>query len=195
MVWNDPPIPVFILVHFYFLLVLSTCIYFYFLGEKQFHHILIEHIGNVLYEKDSGMTNATDWAFDESMESKKLRQGGTFRNCLSRKFDEVIVPIFAKILGSIDKNYNLSLIHNVKDDRSSLIAQLWLGIFADKQVCRFNYNEFVTKSQQQQQKNKGKVPGIGTLLASPDYVCKFPFSWLVKDAIDSQWNNATASAS
>ena len=167
----------------------------HFLGERQFHHILIEHIGNVLCEKDSFMTNPTDWAFDESMESKKLRQSGTFRNCLSKKFDEVIVPIFAKILSSIDKNYNLSLIHNVKDDQSSLFAQLWLGIFADKQVCKFSYNDFATKSQQQQQKNRGKVPGIGTLLASPDYTCKFPFSWLVKDAIDSQWNNASASAS
>jgi len=149
----------------------------------------------VLREKDSVLPNPTDWAFDQSMKSMKLRQGGTFRNCLSRKFDEVIVPIFAEILGSIDKNYNLNLIHNMKDDRSSLIAQLWLGIFADKQVCRFSYNNFATKSQQQQEKNTGKVPGIGTLLASPDYTCKFPFSWLVKDAIDSQWNNATASAS
>ena len=162
-----------------------------FLGERQFHHILIQHISNVLSEKDSGVTNPADWAFEESMESKKLRQGGTFRNCLSRKFDEVIVPIFAKILSSIDKNYNLSLIHN---DQSSVAAQLWLDIFANKQVCRFSYNDFVTKGQQQQQKDKGKVPGIGTLLASPDFVCKFPFSWLVKDAIDSQWNNATATA-
>ena len=147
----------------------------------------------MLCEKDSILPNPTNWAFEESMASKKLRQSGTFRNCLSRKFDEVIVPIFAKILGSIDKNYNLSLIHNVKDDQSSLIAKMWLGIFADKQVCRFSYNDFATKSQQQQ-KNRGKVPGIGTLLASPDYICKFPFSWLVKDGIDSQWNNATASA-
>jgi len=141
------------------------------------------------------MPNAKDWAYLESVDSKKLRQGGTFRNCLSRKFDEVIVPIFAEILSSIDKNYNLSLIHHVKDDQSSLIAQLWLGIFANKQVCRFSYDDIVAKNQRQPQNYRGKVPGIGTLLASPDYICKFPFSWLIKDAIDSQWNNATASAS
>jgi len=165
------------------------------LGERRFHHVLIDHISKLMLERDSDMPNAKDWAYIESVDSKKLRQGGTFRNCLSRKFDEVIVPIFANILGSIDKNYNLSLIHNVKDDQSSLIAQLWLGIFANKQVCRFTYNDVVTKNQKQQQNYRGKVPGIGTLLASPDFICKFPFSWLVKDAIDSQWNNATASAS
>ena len=146
----------------------------------------------MLQERDSGMLDSNNWAFLESMQSKKLRQGGTFRNCLSRKFDEVIVPIFAEILGTIDKNFNLSLIHEAPD-QSSLIAKLWLGIFANKQICHFNYNDMVAKDQQQHN-YRSKVPGIGTLLASPDYVCKFPFSWLVKDVIDSQWDNANALA-
>ena len=159
----------------------------------RFHQILIEHISNVLQERDSGMLDSNNWAFLESMQSKKLRQGGTFRNCLSRKFDEVIVPIFAEILGTIDKNFNLSLIHDAPD-QSSLIAKLWLGIFANKQICHFNYNDMVAKDQHQHSYYRNKVPGIGTLLASPDYVCKFPFSWLVKDVIDSQWDNANALA-
>ena len=43
-----------------------------------------------------------------------------------------------KILGTIDKNYNtsLSMIHDAPD-QSSLIAKLWLGIFANKQICTF----------------------------------------------------------
>ena len=138
------------------------------------------------------MSDPTNWAFLEAMQVKKLRQGGTFRNCLSRKFDEVIVPIFAKILGTIDKNFNLSLIHDAPD-QSSLIAKLWLGIFANKQICHFNYDDMVAKDQQQHNYRR-KVPGIGALLASPDYVCKFPFSWLLIDVIDSQWDNANALA-
>lgn len=139
------------------------------------------------------MLDSNNWAFLESMQSKRLRQGGTFRNCLSRKFDEVIVPIFAEILSTIDKNYNLSLIHDTLD-QSSVIAKLWLGIFANKQICHFSYNDMVAKDQQQQHNYRSRVPGIGTLLASPDYMGKFPFSWLVKDTIDSQWDNATALA-
>ena len=146
----------------------------------------------MLEERDSVIPDSKNWIFLESVESKKLRQGGTFRNCLSKKFDAVIVPIFAEILASIDKNYNLSLIHDAPN-QSSLTAKVWLGIFANNQICKFNYNDVVLKTQQQQQHNhRIKVPGIGALLSSPDYRCKFPFSWLVKDAIDSQWDNATA---
>ena len=148
----------------------------------------------MLQERDSDMPDPKNWAFLESMQSKKLRQSGTFRNCLSRKFDEVIVPIFAEILSIIDKNYNLNLIHD-ELDQSSLIAQLWLGIFANKQICRFSYNDIIAKSQQPQQYNyRSRVPGIGALLASPEYACRFPFSWLIKDIINSQWDNATALA-
>ena len=162
------------------------------IGEKKFHHILIEHISSILQERDAIIPDSKNWVFLESVESKKLRQGGTFRNCLSKKFDEVIVPIFAEILGTIDKNYNLSLIHDAPD-QSSLIAKLWLGIFANKQICTFSYNDVVLKNQQQQQHNyRVRVPGIGALLALPDYRCKFPFSWVVRDTIDSQWDNATA---
>ena len=101
------------------------------------------------------------------------------------------MPIFAEILGTIDKNYNLSLIHDAAPDQSTLIAQLWLGIFANKQICTFSYNDVVLKNQQHHN-YRIRVPGIGALLASPDYKCKFPFSWLVKEIIDSQWDNATA---
>ena len=162
------------------------------IGEKKFHHILVEHISSVLQERDAIIPDSKNWVFLESVESKKLRQGGTFRNCLSKKFDEVIVPIFAEILGIIDKNYNISLIHDAPD-QSSLIAKLWLDIFANKQICIFSYNDVVLKNQQQQQHNyRVRVPGIGALLALPNYKCKFPFSWIVKDIIDSQWDNATA---
>ena len=139
------------------------------------------------------MLDSKDWALSVSMQSKKLRQGGTFRNCLSRKFDEIVVPIFAEILSVIDKNFNLNLIYNAPD-QSSLIARLWLDTFADKKICCFNYNDMVAKDQKQQLNYRSRVPGIGALLASPRYVCKFPFSWLVKDAIDSQWDNASALA-
>ena len=164
----------------------------FLIGEKKFHHILVEHINSILQERDAIIPDSKNWVFLESVESKKLRQGGTFRNCLSKKFDEVIMPIFAKILGAVDKNYNLSLIHDAPN-QSTLVAKLWLGIFANKQICTFSYNDVVLKNQQQQQHNyRIRVPGIGTLLASPDYRCEFPFSWVVKDTIDSQWDNATA---
>ena len=139
------------------------------------------------------MPDSNDWAFVVSMELKTLLQGGTFRSSLLRKFDQIIVPIFAEILSVIDKNFNLNLIHNAPD-KSSLITRYWLDIFANKKICHFNYNDMVAKNQQQQHSYRSRVPGIGTLLASSDYVCKFPFSWLVKEVIDSQWDNANALA-
>ena len=178
------------MVHSYTIYVSNVIMFL--IGEKKFHHILVEHINSILQERDAIIPDSKNWVFLESVESKKLRQGGTFRNCLSKKFDEVIMPIFAEVLGTVDKNYNLSLIHDAPN-QSTLVAKLWLGIFANKQICTFSYNDVVLKNQQQQQHNyRIRVPGIGALLASPDYRCKFPFSWVVKDTIDSQWDNATA---
>ena len=103
------------------------------------------------------------------------------------------MPIFAEILSVIDKNYNLNLIHG-EPDQFSLIARLWLGIFANNQICRFSYSDIVTKGQQQKEHDRVRVPGIGKLLASSEYKCRFPFSWIIRDVINSQWNAAAALA-
>ena len=118
------------------------------------------------------------------MDPKSLQHGGTFRNALSRKFDEVITPIFSEIIASIDRNYNLDLID--PNSTSSSLAQFWLSMFRECGAIQFNYADMATP--------RGEVPGLGGRNAGGDYKCELPFSWLVHEAVESQWDNAVSSA-
>ncbi len=109
------------------------------------------------------------------MDPKSLQHGGTFRNALSRKFDDVITPIFSEIIASIDQNYNLDLID--PNSTSPSLSQFWLSMFRE---FSFNYEDMITPREE--------VPTGG------DYKCELPFSWLVHEAVDSQWDNAVSSA-
>ena len=117
---------------------------------------------------------------NEAMNARKLQHGGTFRNALSRKVDEVVTPIFAEIIASIDRNYNLDLIDPKKGD--SPISQFWMSIFSDSSIMEFNYKDMAMPREQ--------VPGVGGRKAKEDFRCELPFSWLIYDAVDSQWDNA-----
>ncbi len=118
------------------------------------------------------------------MNPKSLQHGGTFRNALSRKVDQVIIPIFSEIIASIDQNYNLDLIDPESSNPS--LAQFWLSMFRECGVMQFNYVDMITRPRDQ-------VPGIGGRKSGEDYKCELPFSWLIYDAVNSQWANARTS--
>ena len=147
---------------------------------SRFHGILIQHIFEILQERDSVRVDEKEWVVKEAMNQKSLQHGGTFRNVLSRKVDEVVIPVFSEILSRIDQNYNLNLI-NPKNENIPL-SQFWLQMFRDSQIMKFSYVDMVTPREQ--------VPGLGGRKSGEDFVCQFPFSWLVYEAINSQWDNA-----
>jgi hypothetical protein len=153
------------------------------LDSTQFCEVLVQHIHKVLQEHDQLRADERDWVLHEAMSHKSLHYGGTFRNVLSRKIDEVIIPIFSQIIASIDQNYNLNLI--IPDDESSPESQFWLRLFSDTDIMRFNYTDLVIPKEQ--------LPGLGGRKSREDFKSQFPFSWLVFDAIESQWDNAKSS--
>lgn len=118
------------------------------------------------------------------MNAKSLQHGGTFRNVLSRKVDTVVIPIFSQIIASIDQNYNLSLID--PSNESSPISQFWLDMFRDSSIMQFNYRDMVTPKQQ--------VSGLGGRKTGEAFRCQFPFSWLMYETVESQWDNAKSCA-
>ena len=158
--------------------------HFLLVDDSQFHGILIQHIYQVLKQKESLYESDKEWVIKEAMNAKSLQHGGTFRNVLTRKVDEVVIPIFSEIIARIDTNYNLDLI-NPKNENSPR-SQFWLSIFRNREIMQFDYNEFVTPREQ--------VPGVGGRKADVDFKCELPFSWLIFDAVDSQWDNAKSSA-
>lgn len=152
--------------------------------STQFCEVLVQHIQNVLQEHDEVREDQKDWVSNEAMNAKSLQHGGTFRNVLSRKVDEVVVPLFSQIIASIDRNYNLSLID--PKNESSPLSQLWLSMFRNSSIMQFNYRGMVTSKQQ--------VSGLGEGKTGEDFRSQFPFSWLMYDAVERQWDNAKSSA-
>jgi hypothetical protein len=137
------------------------------------------HIYQLLQKREINKPEFSNWVLDEAMNSSNLEVGGTFRNVLARKIDEIVIPIFAKIIASIDRNYNLNHI-NPKAGETPLV-QFWLAMFRDTQIQQLKYSEMA---------HGGKVAGLGGRMVDRDFKCKLPFFWLIKDAVDSQWDSA-----
>ena len=143
-----------------------------------FCDILIHHIDSILKEKEKKALIPDDWILQESMNYKGLLQGGTFYNAISRIIDDSIVQAFAEILSVVDRNCNLNLIDPRNGNKP--LSQLWLNVFSKSQIMLkllfFNYK-------------MSYVTGLGARKASPTYNCKFPFSWLIYECIQTcqQW--------
>ena len=116
---------------------------------------------------------------------KRLQSGGTFRNVLSRKLDEVVVPIFAEILAFVDHYSNLDLISRGDQDKPRDL--FWLFVFTNESLCKFSFEQIAMGGSLAHQ-----IPGVsGKRISTHDeFKCQFPFFWLIKDTVDSLWDNA-----
>ena len=151
---------------------------------SSFHGVLVMHLYKLLQEREADRPDLSEWVLSEALNASKLEVGGTFRNVLARKIDEVVIPIFSKIIACIDSNYNLDLVgHKLQD--SPAISQLWLAMFREPEVLQLKYSDFVQGD---------KVPGIGGRKSNQDFKCQIPFFWLIKQAIDNQWDSAKSRA-
>ena len=156
----------------------------FFSDTTTFHGILVQHIFSVLEQRDHVWEADRQWVLNEAMDARKLQNGGTFRNVLARKIDDVVVPIFSEIIACMDRNYNLDLINQKRDNVP--LCQFWLNMFGRPKIMQFNYVEMMTPRE--------KVPGVGGRRSAEDFKCQLPFSWIIKEAVDAQWDNAKSSA-
>ena len=145
------------------------------LDDANFHGVLVIHLHQLLKERDRVRVDEKDWVLNEALNAKKLQSGGTFRNVIARKLNEVIIPIFSKIIALIDRNYNLDLAN--PNGNSTPVTQFWLAIFRDPKVMHFSYTEMSVREQ---------VPGM----TEEEFRCRLPFSWLVREAFEAQWDSA-----
>ena len=109
------------------------------------------------------------------MDIHNLQTGGTFKNVLTRKLDKVVVPCFSAIIAFLDRNSNLDLYQPVRPIVP--LSLFWLKIFnSQKAVEALHFADMV---------------GIQTVpMREEEFACEFPFSWLVKELMDSQWDTA-----
>ena len=145
----------------------------------------MRHIHQLLKERNQVREDDKNWVLNEALSARKLQNGGTFQNVLARKLDDVIVPIFSEIIALLDHNYNLNHL-NIKEENSPL-NQFWLAMFRNPAIMQLHYEDMVTK---QGGGHREQVPGAGGRMAEEDFKCQLPFSWLVKEAVDTQWHSA-----
>lgn len=53
----------------------------------------------------------SNWVFSEACNGRSLQSGGTFQNVLVRKFDNVIIPVFASVIKVADSYFNLEMLY------------------------------------------------------------------------------------
>ena len=148
--------------------------------DSLFYATLVRHIHSVLRQREEVKNEGTDWVVEEAMSGKKLQSGGTFRNVLSRKLDEVITPFFAEVLVCVDRYSNLDLMRNSAPPH---IRQMWLSVFTCPELCSFSYNDLSVQGGD-------KLAGMGQRkLSGDEFRCQFPFFWLIKETVESHWDN------
>ena len=147
-----------------------------------FYATLVRHIHSVLQQREEVVGEETEWVIGEAMNGKKLQSGGTFRNVLSRRLDEVIIPIFAEVLVHVDGYSNLDLLK--RKGAPPHVQQLWLSAFACPALCSFSYTEMAVQGE-------SGLAGMGQRKSSSEmFPCRFPFFWLIKETVDSHWDSA-----
>lgn len=82
-------------------------------GDATFYGSLVKHIKSLLEEREKCLIDK-EWILTEALSGRKLQEGGTFQNVLTRRLDEIIIPIFAKILQFVDQYSNLNLLKQTK---------------------------------------------------------------------------------
>ena len=141
------------------------------------------HLYKLLREREEDTSDLSEWVLSEALNASKLEVGGTFRNVLARKIDEVVVPLFAKVIACIDCNYNLDLIDPKAQD--STCSRFWLAMFGDPKVLQLKYSKMTQGDT---------ILGMGGRKSTQDFKCRMPFFWLIKDTVDSQWDIAKSGA-
>ena len=165
-------------MHFYLhnigFLLPDSCLYIdtfllFATDGASFYDILVKFIYQALRQREKECPeDERDWVLMEAMNSKKLLSGGTFRNVLGRRFNEVITPYFTELIAHADQNNNLDLLGAT--NQKTPISVFWLEMFS--LICgQIDFSSVIL----------GKGTDVKTLFS-----CKLPFSWFVKEEVEAQ---------
>ena len=142
----------------------------------------MQKITPLIEELEQSQTEVLEkgWAITEALDLHKLQEGGTFLITLLRRIDGILTNILAFIIEFIDQHNNLALIN---DDR---LHGLWLSMFRDEGICAFSYKSICHNAEES--KMTSLVPKLGSVSVG-GYNCKVPFSWIILQAVEAQWNH------
>ena len=75
------------------------------------------------------------------------------------------------------------------------MEQLWLSIFSNEELVQFSYQSYSMGKGIHELQPSTTGGGGRVLAAEEEFVCQFPFYWLIKEAIESKWETVKSSSS
>ena len=75
------------------------------------------------------------------------------------------------------------------------MKQLWLSIFSNEEFVQFSYQSYAMGKGIHELQLSTSGGGGKILAAEEEFVCHFPFYWLIKEAIESNWETVKSSSS
>ena len=129
-----------------------------------------------------------EWLEDEA-KSCTVKETGTFKKALWRRFQSVVAPILAEVIAYIDRDENLELAAS----EHPWVSRLWLNMFENDSFTDLNYGMFMFR-EEDVERVRSKVPVLKSGYQSHVFPCKFPFSWLLKRHIDEMYREARSIA-
>jgi hypothetical protein len=142
-------------------------------------------VHRLLKEKDTlAPEEGTNWSTSEALESSGLQESGTYRKALWRRIQNAVVPILSELIAYMDRDGNLELL----ETGIPWLTELWIKIFNDEELTQLNYESFFVTDDDRQVRSHVPVTSSGR--DAHFFQCRFPFSWLLKEKIDSMWTQA-----
>lgn len=141
-----------------------------FTDHLTFVSCLLLRLYDLLAERDQSFEEPELWAVHAALDSQCLQNSFTLVNLISRMLGDVLKKLLAYIIPLIDKNNNLDLLDYKNEE--SILCQLWLSAFHNKNFFYLRYTDFATS-------------GSNTIeVFRQHYECWFPFSWEMIEQID-----------
>lgn len=157
--------------------------------NSSFYSILVSRILLLLQEREGDMK-----ALDEEQvctyatNARALQTRCTLENVLTKRFDDIIIPIFAEILAVIDRYLNLNLLDpkNLPEDDKKALEALWLAVFSSTHILKLGWLEMAPRVGTEETVSSAEIK----VHLAHDFQCQFPFFWIFMETIDSLWDEA-----
>ncbi|KAJ7339580.1 hypothetical protein OS493_005983 [Desmophyllum pertusum] len=156
--------------------------------DLSFATILARRIHKLLQEKDERAgIKASDWLRSEALSGAGIQENGTFRKALWQRVYLSVIPILSEVIAFVDRDSNLELV----TDEGTWLSRLWIALFQSHIMVELRYDGFLSLESGI---IRERVPVITSGRERQEFDVQFPFSWLIKEIIDSMWREASSIA-
>ena len=106
-----------------------------------------------------------------------LQSSGTFRKAVNLYINEVVTPILSELIAYMDRNGNLDLFNDEKDE---YLTKIWRDLFVDEDIFVTHFGSILLPRR--------RVPVISDGLGGKFFQVKFPFSFFIQEDTTNLWN-------